>query len=584
MRNFIHKIILTIVTMGLIVLVVGCIQGTYTISFEEGPHNQVFEDVVLSSNDPVTLPEIEHFILDGKVHQFLYWSYKGVRFSNDKMPSRNIKLVAVYDIYTGILFKTTPSSIKLEPLKATEGSRINAPNKVPIITGFVFSGWVKDNKPFIFDRMPNESIILTANYLFVDNHYNQLTTLPKMFINLEDNYNLGDVDRYNYINAQITITSDTFTLSSATAEFKGRGNGSWFGSGPKKGYRIKFDKRESLFGIASNRHWVILAGANFYDTTLLRNSVAFNLANNVFSNIEYTSSAHHVEIYVNGLYQGVYLLAEHVRVDDNRVNIQSEFGMLDTGYLIEYDAYGEAEGEAGVAYFRVNGYKYPFVMKSPDFEDYLEAGITLEQYKAQVNFIKNYVTTAFSAALSKDLTTFESYVDIDSFIDMYLLHELLKNTDTGWSSFFMYKKPGGKLYAGPAWDFDASMGKNRGDQTPYGYYVSNQVMQSSDFTASELYINLMQIPEFRFMVLTRWARVSVAYKTYINNFLSTTFINQNRLAFGINFYRWSNQDPSYGYYSTINNAMSIWASDVNALRNWMLQRADWFDNEASSYL
>jgi len=582
--RFLQKIILSITTMSLIIIVVGCIPSTYTLSFEAGPHNRVFEDVILSRNDPVTLPDIEHFILDGKVHQFLYWSYKGSRFSNDQMPSKNIHLVAVYDIYKGILFKTTPSSIKIEPLKANEGSRIYAPDIIPLVTGYVFSGWIKDSKPYIFDRMPNESITLTADYLFVDNHYNQLTTLPKMFINLEDNYNLNNVDKDNYINAQITITSDAYKLSSATAEFKGRGNGSWFGSGPKKGYRIKFTSRESLFGLASNRHWVILAGANFYDTTLLRNSIAFNLANNVFSNIEYTTSAQHVEVYINSLYQGVYLLAEHVRVDDQRVNIKSEFGILDTGYLIEYDAYGEAEGEMGVAYFRVNGYKYPFVMKSPDFEDYLESGITLDQYKAQVNFIKNYVTTAFSAALNKDLETFLSYVDIDSFVDMYLLHELLKSTDTGWSSFFMYKKPGGKLYAGPAWDFDASMGKNRGDQSPYGYYVSNQVMQSSDFTASELYISLMQIPEFRLMVLSRWQVVSIAYKSFVSNFLSTTYINANRLAFGINFYRWSNQDPSYGYYSTINNAMSIWASDVHGLRNWMLERANWFDNEASSHL
>ena len=94
----------------------------------------------------------------------------------------------------------------------------------------------------------------------------------------------------------------------------------------------------------------------------------------------------------------------------------------------------------------------------------------------------------------------------------------------------------------------------------------------------------MQIPEFKSMVLSRWQAVTTAYKAFISNFLSTTFIDRNRLAFGINFFRWSNQDPSYGYYSTINNAMSIWAADVHALRNWILERANWFDNEAHSYL
>ena len=59
-----------------------------------------------------------------------------------------------------------------------------------------------------------------------------------------------------------------------------------------------------------------------------------------------------------------------------------------------------------------------------------------------------------------DEQTIEGLVDIDSLVDTYILEEYSKNIDVGWSSFFMYKKAGGKLYFGPPWDFDLAFGND----------------------------------------------------------------------------------------------------------------------------
>ena len=76
----------------------------------------------------------------------------------------------------------------------------------------------------------------------------------------------------------------------------------------------------------------MLACTNFGDDTMLHNFTAFNLAGEVFDDIEYTTNAVWIDVYVNGEYRGVYVLCEHVRVGKGRVDIKSEYGVLDTGF------------------------------------------------------------------------------------------------------------------------------------------------------------------------------------------------------------------------------------------------------------
>lgn len=468
----------------------------------------------------------------------------------------------------------------INPIVAEPGEKISAPNIIPTKKGYIFTGWFYKDKPYIFNKMPNEDITLIANFKSTAEKYYQASSLPKMFINIKNNVDLELINREEYVDSQITIhgVSDKDNLIALTSEFKGRGHGSWTDSGPKKGYRLKFSSKQSLFGEPASRHWVLLAGANFYDTTLSKNASAFKMARDVFTYIGYTTSTNWVELYINGEYRGIYIVAEHVRVDKDRVNIKPEYGVLDTGYLLEYDAYGKEEGPEGIYYFSVNGYKYPIVVKGPDPDNYKDEGLTTTQFKEQVSFIKDYTTKTLEAALNKNLELFESYADINSFIDMYLLHELYKNTDTGWSSFYMYKKPGDKLYAGPAWDFDATAGSNRGDQTPYGFFVSDTILQTSDFTASELYISLMEIPKFREKVATRWQEVSAKVKSFVNNFLSDDFINAHCITFGRNFERWSEGGWNYGKYNSIEEAALMWGESIRTLRQWLIDRSNWLDS------
>ena len=516
----------------------------------------------------------------GVSFRFEGWLLNDEEFTLTKMPSHDITISAKWEDNIAIHFNTGQSTVEVPSLYAEPGDKIEAPLVNPTLDNHLFAGWFKDGFPYIFDKMPNQTIDLVAHFQETTSEYHSISTLPKMYINLENNFPLSYVDREIYRNAQITLQSNNplEPIISKSAEFRGRGHGSWEES--KKGYRIKFYNKTEMMGSPSSRHWVLLAGANFNDETLHKNVTAFNMARDVMSHIEYTTSTHWVELYVNREYRGVYMVMEHVRVAKERVNIESKHGIIDTGYLIELDAYAREDGPEGIYWFTIPGVKHPFAVKSPDPDDYLDEGVTEAEFREQVNFIKNYTKQVFNAALGKDLNAFRQLADINSFIDMYLLHEIFKNTDTGWSSFYMYKKPGGKLFAGPAWDFDATAGSSRGETSPTGWYVSDTVRQHSDYTASELFISLMEIPEFRQMTRSRWLEISEPSRVFLNNLISDEKLEENQFAFGRNFQFWAH-DESYGGSKDLLVRQQKWIDDTKKLRTWLLTRFDWLDEESN---
>ncbi len=427
---------------------------------------------------------------------------------------------------------------------------------------------------FVLDTMPNNDLYLDVIYEKVS-----FTSLPSMSIELYNNdfstYFFGNVNRENYVDATVTMSNSIYDMSLINASFKGRGNGSWFSS--KKGYNIKFDSSTSLLGEDDTKHWSLLAcmSGDTHDMTMLRNDLAFDLGKNIFDNIEYTSSSNLIDLYVNGEYQGVYLLSERVRDENTKVDVDAEYGILDTGYLIEYDAYANEDGaELNVDYFVVPGLKYGFSVKSPSPDDYEEAGLTKDEYKQQVAYIKEYTTKVYNAALNSNYEQFCEYADKDSFIDMYILHELLKNTDTGWSSFYLSKKPGEKMEANAPWDFDMSAGIHRGStdgDTYRGLYVASSILGYSSHTASELYINLYKTEGFRNDVKVRWNEVSKSIEELIYSKYSSANLDYLCDAITKNNVKWFGN--SYDYNK------NLWEQECEILNNWLILRINWLNGE-----
>lgn len=428
---------------------------------------------------------------------------------------------------------------------------LQAPTKI----GFAFEGWYLDDfstKIEKIERGTKNDISLFAKWKLEE------LDLPVLIINLDNSLSLEEVSRDNYTTASATIlNSDNFSFTEEVLEIKGRGNTSWLND--KKSYKLKFDEKQNLFGMMDgeqkSKHWVIVG--NYLDSSLSKNNLAFTLANEVFDNIPYTSKYQNIDLYVNNEYQGVYSIYEHTRVEEGRVDITSEYAVLDTGYLLEYDML--ATGVDGIDYFRVNGLPYPFRIDSPSPEDFEDE----ESYRQQVLYINSYMQSVWNAIKNDDFNTVCKLVDIDSVVDVYLVNELFKNSDVGLSSFYMYKKEGGKLYFGPIWDFDKSCEICLQNNSYTGLLAGIEFDKDEKVlkTSNPIFYTLMENPKFVNLVRNRWSEKQQEVASVITEFSDATL--QHTLSYSRNFELWKECSNTSFRQSVIN------------LQNWLLYRTDW---------
>ena len=249
----------------------------------------------------------------------------------------------------------------------------------------------------------------------------------------------------DYVNATVTITDTDGSVLEDAALFKVRGNTTAMESIKKKAFTFKFEKKKDVLGMGKGKKWALLANA--FDPTMLRNSVANSIAHEL--GLEYTSEQQYVELWVDGFYRGCYQIFEPVQEGKDRVNIDidSNDGMKD--FLIEYEA---QRVEDDVTYFTVDGLR--FICSEPE-----------EPNEDQLNYVTSTMQDIVTTLRTGDRDDIEEVIDVDSFAKYYLLNEYVKTYDFDMSSVFFYYQDG-KLYAGPAWDYDLSAG-NSNDKLNY---------------------------------------------------------------------------------------------------------------------
>ena len=270
------------------------------------------------------------------------------------------------------------------------------------------------------------------------------TGLPVVYVDTQGSRPINSKEEYVKASLKIKGTEQLEGLDATSCEIRGRGNTTWYW--PKKPYLIKLDEKQHIFGMHKHKRWVLLA--NFMDRTLMRNLVSMKVAS-MMSNLAWTPGCQPVELVLNGKHMGSYLLIEQVRVDNHRVAItemtpQDNVGDAVTGgYLLELDFHYDNT-------FQWKDHDIPFAVKYPDPD---------ELTSAQKTYIKNYIAEVSNAIYGKDFADpekgYAKYLDVDSFIDYWIVFEVMGNHELGNpGSVFLHKDRGGKLVAGPCWDFD----------------------------------------------------------------------------------------------------------------------------------
>lgn len=363
--------------------------------------------------------------------------------------------------------------------------------------------------------------------------------------------NSGSKDT-KYKNNSVVITDSTGTVNaqeSESVEIKGRGNTTW-GMSEKKPYQIKFDSKTNVLGMGKAKKWILLA--NSFDDSLIRNQVAFYMAQSI--GMEYVTEYQFVDLWIDGEYLGTYMLGEKVELGGNRIDLSDDYGILtevDDAFYAEED------------YYFYDEYLGTWITgKEYNTED--DAGTAqttaLNQFKSKLDEFLNYLFYTDSSEITVE--ELSNYIDVDSFAKWYIVNEFLSNVESATTSMYFYLDgTGDVIHMGPVWDFDSSSGNYNEEFNDYGltFFMENSIIFSK----------LMDVSEFKDCVkyiVEEYDNALSGLSSYASSLGDSISASAN-----MNYIRWKflgkeNQKP------VLDEFASTYSEAVSNLSGWLYER------------
>lgn len=390
---------------------------------------------------------------------------------------------------------------------------------------------------------------------------------------------------------------------------KTRGNSSM--QFKKKNYQIKLAKGTDLLGMGRAKKWILTG--NYRDKSYLRNQAVLDLAAAI--GLDYTPEHTAAELYINHEYRGLYLFSEKVEIDNDRVafadlekateKVNSEppekskmvgkksstkghFKAYDIptdpeditgGYLIEYESYPVRYGMEASAYTTKKG--GVLVSKSPEYVS-----------SAQMQYISSLMQSFENAIMASDGKDPESgkhyteIADVESMALKYMVEEISENYDGNSSSQYFYKPQdsiSGKIYAGPAWDYDSTFGSYAAKHNAK-YVLNPEYLWIAKGDKTAWYPALYRHEDFRQKVAELWqekARPAVEVLLGKREAGETGMQSIDRLAQSIedsaamDRQRWPRPDVS----STVAQTGGSFSENVRFLKNYLEKRYHFLNGE-----
>lgn len=376
----------------------------------------------------------------------------------------------------------------------------------------------------------------------------------------------------------------------------------------KKPYQFKLTNKTALLGQDKARTWALLA--NYIDHSLLRNTLALSLAQ--AAGLPSVPESAPVDVYLNNVYMGSYLLCETITIDSGRVDITdlakatekvNEMALEDAplmdfdgqeltsqawppapnswhavdiphdpkditgGYLLEIGIQRDWD-EKPSRFVTSSG--WPLVVREPEY-----ASI------AQMDYIRGLFQQLDDAINDPEhgWETLSELADVDSFVRKYVLEELLINYDGGTGSQYFYKDADSRdplIYCGPPWDYDNTLGVYEPVSDPAHFYVRSRLT-----SPSTMFPRLWAIPAFRDAAKACYRE---EFRPLLGELLgdapSTSLpaiADSARLieaSATMNFVRWP---IDYTLNSRVRNTGDTWAENIDELLSFLTQRVQFLD-------
>ena len=436
-------------------------------------------------------------------------------------------------------------------------------------------------------------------------------------------------NKWDYTDVTVDLTDEDDESHNATGlacQVKVRGN--YTADYAKKPFRLKFNKKQAMFGLnngAKLKSWVLLADVK--DASFSRNATAFFLGKTILgSDGYYCTDYRPVELYINGRFWGVYLLAEQQQINPSRVAIddvtdrepeegEEVYKGTDTGYLVEYDgyAYEEEQKEDGDPTFRISYHNDGALQtisgrRTQQLRDYMFAhgqimnGFTIKSDilgPGQQSFIGNVFDKTynlvydavynnrfyqfnedFAALVSADSSqsveeVVGKAIDIDSFVDTYILNEIVCDYDINWSSFYFsadFSENGKKKIVMEApWDFDSALACRDAAGDGKSFFAAE--------SQNAWLLILQRQSWFQEKVKAKWAEmVENHVLSNAMHFLDAYRVNYFEDYYTKEYSRWG-RSAGAGEWRREISSFNTQAQHSNYLYGWLAGRLNWLSTQ-----
>ncbi len=346
---------------------------------------------------------------------------------------------------------------------------------------------------------------------------------------------------------------------------------------PKNGYAIETkdenweDTDVSPLGMPEEEDWIL--HGPYGDRSFMRNVLAMYMANKQGN---YASRTEYVELFINGDYEGIYVLMEKIKRGPDRVDIaklnpnEITGDDITGGYIFKTD-WEPVDWRSSFSMLS-DTTRIPYTYTYPKRKN-----IVWQQEQYIQEYVDDWEHSLQNTSIPFNGKYWHEYMDLNSFVDFFLMMEVTKDIDAYRASSYYHKKKdsnGGKVHAGPIWDFNFAFGlvDYCGGYLPTGYMFSGNWCSGTNPAWWE---DLVYTPQFADAVNCRWKelRAGVWDKDSLRHFIAT-----NRILLGNavsrNHIRWPlmGQNPAAVKY-----VAGTFNGDVALVEDWLMNRIDWLD-------
>lgn len=346
-----------------------------------------------------------------------------------------------------------------------------------------------------------------------------------------------------------------------------------------------------IFGMRPDDDWTL--NGDWLDRSLIRPYVAFRLFEKMAPERNFAPELRFVEFFLNGEYEGVYLLMEKI-VRKRVKEVFPSFGKGKKGDRFILKNSQDRGDRRGLMVFPPEPPGWPFGFLGRNF--YLEAvypKLKDMSFLAEARILKflSSATGQFQDSGDVNATATFNYFDKASFIDFSLFTDFVYDLDGYIASFYVIRPPGRKAFFS-VWDFDRALG------SMLMLLAGNKIECPSSWKSAPFvyrfpfFRKLLALPEIREEMFERWNDLrkgpfaDSSLEQLVTNVLCEASEHGECLAREAakrNFTRWPLDDPEYHSFTLLwdtdcPNFHPTFDEEVEALKDFLVERANFLDS------